>query len=113
MPRATEMIGVTSAIKMADVRDMGGDAAQDMFIREAAKDLEQKLHRFVGGARPRGEFVFQVTGPHDDPIQGLIYVHTLAAPFDLDRLPTDCDAYRVHVTQGGQAGVQFTEQGPA
>lgn len=103
-----EMMGVTSAVKMADVQDMGGDAAQDRFIRECAVDLEQKLRRFVGDARPAGDAVFQVTGPHSDPLQGLIYVHTLAAPFDPDTLPTDCDAYRVHVTEKGQGAVQFT-----
>lgn len=103
------MVGVSSAIRMSDVQTMGGDAAQDYFIREAAQDLQAKLQRFVGGATPRGEFVFQVQGPHDDPLQGMIYVHTLAAPFDLDALPTDCDAYRVHVTQAGQGQVQFTE----
>lgn len=97
-------VGVSNAVKMSDVAAMGGDAAQDQFIREAAQDLEQKLRRFVGDARPISDVAFQVTGPHSDPLQGLIYVHTLWANFDLDALPTDSDAYRTHVL--GEAGAK-------
>jgi hypothetical protein len=93
-----ELIGVSSAIQEAEIAGLT-DREQDDVIKRAAEDVTEKLRKFVGGVgtyrdRP---LVFEVTGPHEDPIQGRIHVHTVAGYFDLDTLPTDCDAYQVHV----------------
>lgn len=84
------------------------DAEQDELIARVAKKLVDDLQKFVGGARPRSEFKFWVTGPHEDPIQGRIHVHHLAAKFDLDELPNTCGAYRTHVMD--QPGVQVVQR---
>lgn len=102
-----EPVGVMSSMKDSDVANLTDDD-QDRLIAEEARRLEGLLARFVGYARPVSEAVFQVRGPFSDPLQGTIHVHVLAARFDLDELPRDSDAYRVHVleadgtTQGNQ-----------
>jgi PIN domain nuclease of toxin-antitoxin system len=75
------------------------DEAQDQFIAEVLKSCARDLEIFTRGARPMSEFVASVTGPHDDPIQGMIHAHTIAAKFDLDTLDPASDAYRVHVLE--------------
>lgn len=92
-----QTVGVSCTIKESDTNH-ATPAEQDRYIAEVAQRLVGDLRRFVADARPRSEFKFWVTGPHDDPLQGLIHVHHLAAAFDMDTLPTDCDAYRVHTT---------------
>lgn len=90
------MIGVSKSVKDSDVAGLTDDA-QDQYIAQVLKACASDLHRLVGGALPLSDFAASVTGPHDDPIQGMIHVHTVAAQFDLDQLPPECDAYRVHV----------------
>jgi hypothetical protein len=90
------MVGVSSTIPMHDVQTMGGEAAQDQFIKEVATDLVTKLRDMVADHRPVGDLAFQVTGPHQDPLQGLIYVHTVTGNWDLDLLPPTCEAVRIH-----------------
>lgn len=102
------MIGVSKAVKEADVYLLS-DNDQDLFIRQVGDALTQDLRKFTADAMPLSEHVFQVTGPHQDPLQGLIHVHTLTAQYDLDALPADSDAYRVHV--GTAEG--STDAGPA
>lgn len=89
-------VGASSTIPLHDVQGMGSDAAQDAFIKEAATHLQQKLRDMVADARPIGDLVFQVTGPHEDPLQGTIYVHTILGNFDMDTLSPTCEAYRIH-----------------
>lgn len=90
------LVGVSSTIKLDDVQDMASDRDQDDFIKEVAADLEKKLRDMVADARPVSPLAFQVTGPHTDPIQGVIWVHTLTGQFDLDLLPPTCEAVRIH-----------------
>lgn len=92
------MIGVTKAVKDFEVAGLT-DAEQDEYIGHVLKGCAADLEIFTRGARPLSEFVASVTGPHDDPIQGTIHVHTVAAKFDLDTLDPDSDAYRVHVLE--------------
>lgn len=91
-----ELIGVSKTVKDFDVNTLTDDE-QDQFIQEVLKGCAEDLRRLVMDARPLSEFVATVTGPHNDPIQGMIHVHTVAAHFDLDTLDTNSDAYQVHV----------------
>lgn len=103
------MIGVSKAVKDSDVRH-ATDAEQDAYIREVAVALSVELRMFTGEAMPISEATFEVKGPVDDPLQGLIHVHTLAAHYDLDTLPTDSDAYAVHVGRAQGSTDQGTTQ---
>jgi hypothetical protein len=96
-----ELLGVSSAIRDSEVAPLT-DAEQDRLIAEEAQRLQRELGKFVGGVEPyKGRpLVFDVKGPMTDPLQGVIHVHTVAGYFDLDRLPTDCEAYRTHVMAG-------------
>lgn len=102
-----ELVGVTSAIRDSEIRGLT-DAEQDRVIAEEAQRLQRLFKDFVGGTRPYKDrpLAFQVTGPHDDPLQGKIHVHTVTGWVDLDLLPNDCEAYRVHVQAGGDVTVQ-------
>lgn len=96
-----EMIGVTMAVKDFEVAGLS-DADQDAYqhhVLWGPDGCADRLGRFVGAVRPLSELVASVTGPHNDPIQGMIHAHTVAGKFDLDTLPTDSDAYRVHVLE--------------
>lgn len=97
MSRGTRFIGVSSAIRNDQIDGLT-DPEQDELIKRESNRLEGELREFVGLAVPRGDLVFNVTGPHEDPIQGRIWVHTMAGHFALDELPANCPAYRVHVT---------------
>lgn len=98
-------VGASTTIALADVKAMT-DREQDEFIRSAALDLQEKVRNMVAGAQPKGDLAFQVTGPHQDPIQGTIWVHTLFGVFDLDALPPECEAVRID--RDGTTG----DQGP-
>lgn len=96
------MIGVTKAVRDQDVFLLSDDD-QDSYIKTVLEACTADLARFTGNARPLSDFVASVTGPHDDPLQGPIHVHTVAAKFDLDALAPETDAYRVHVLEAAGA----------
>lgn len=102
-----ELVGISKAIKETEVAHLT-DAEQDDTIKRVADMMEGELRTFVAGARPDRDrpLMFVVRGPFNDPIQGTIHVHTMAGWFDLDDLPRDSDAYRVHVLEaaGAQQG---------
>lgn len=101
-----QFLGVSIAVKDADVADLT-DGEQDVFIREVATKMAPMLREYVKDTPPLSgtDLVFDVTGPHDDPLQGHIHVHTLSGWFDIDAIPTDAPAYLVW--RDGQ-----TPQGP-
>lgn len=103
------LMGVSSSVRDWEVARMT-DAAQDDMIRRESARLEAELQAFVGGARPKGDLIFTVRGPHSDPIQGNIHIHTMAGHFDTDDLPAQCPAYLVYVApEEGRADVQTME----
>lgn len=95
------------AVREDDVYRLS-DADQDVFIREVAQGMARDMRERTKDAVPLGDAVFQVTGPHRDPIQGVIHVHTIAAWFDLDRMATDApfrlEFIQAHGTEGTDAG---------
>lgn len=100
MTRVTQM-GVTIAVpaKYIDGRDPA-ELATD--VRDLADQAQPALRHYVGGTTPQGPLAVNFAGPVDDPIQGTIYALTLAAPFDADQLPVDCQAYLDY--SGGAGG---------
>lgn len=95
------------SVKEFDVRDLT-DAEQDQFIREVAESMAREFRERTKDTPPLGDAAFWVTGPHHDPIQGIIHVHHLAVWVDLDRVPNDApfrlDAdFSQVVTEGGAA----------
>ena len=93
-------IGVSKAVREDEVAHLP-DATQDGWIATILAACATDLEDFVGHARPREEIKWSVTGPHDDPIQGKIFVHKVSAMFDLDDLPSSAPAYRVYVHGDG------------
>jgi hypothetical protein len=91
-----QLVGVSSTIALHDVKGMTRPE-QDQFIKEVATDLHNKLRDMVANCAPASPIAFQVEGPFDDPLQGVIWVHTLAAHFDLDSLPRTCEAIRIEL----------------
>lgn len=91
------LMGVSKSVRHDQIRDLS-DAEQDDLIREIGNLLEVELREFVKGAPHVGDLVYEVQGPYDDPLQGKVYVHTMAGNFDLDRLDHSSQAYITHVT---------------
>lgn len=98
-------MGITVAVQADAVAAFDGDPEG---LRSEVRDLADQatvgLQRFVGGIRPRSEVAINFAGPENDPLQGWIYGLTVAAKFDTDDLPVDCEAYRVYVTERGERG---------
>lgn len=94
MSRVTQM-GLTVAVPAQYVQGLSPDDLRTE-VRELGEQMQPALRHYVGGIDPAGPFAVDWAGPEDDPIQGPIYALTLAAPFDADRLPTDCQAYLDH-----------------
>lgn len=84
------------------------DSEQDHFIAEVAKGMAKEMEERTKQARPIGDVAFTVTGPHDDPIQGLIHVHTISAWYDLDKVAADApfrvDFIQAHGTENTGGG---------
>lgn len=84
------------------------DAEQDQFIAEVAKGMAREMEERTKGARPIGDVAFTVVGPHNDPIQGLIHVHTISAWYDLDKVAADApfrlDFIQAHGTENSGEG---------
>lgn len=97
------ILGVTLAMPDRDVYLLNDDE-QDVLIAQVGEHLTEELRKFVGGAPPLSPLRYQVTGPHDDPIQGPIHVHTLVAEFDLDALPLGCAARETDAKDGPRLG---------
>lgn len=76
------------SVKDFDVRDLN-DREQDEFIKEVAQSMARDFRERTKDTPPLGDAQFWVTGPHHDPIQGIIHVHNLAMWVDLDRVPAD------------------------
>lgn len=68
-------------------------------VRDLADQIMPKLRIYVGQAKPQSPFATKFDGPVDDPLQGHIYALTVAALFDDDDLPADCNAY-IDVAEG-------------
>lgn len=80
------------------------DREQDQFIHEVAQKMQREMRERVKDARPISDIGFTVTGPHSDPIQGNIHVHTIHAWFDLDQMPADAQFrldYLATLAEGG------------
>jgi hypothetical protein len=98
-PLGTELMGVSIAIPLNETVDDDTKrpwSQQDWrdFIREAQPQMLDRLRQHVGGARFVAEPQMNVDGPHSDPLQGPIYVLTIAAWFHPASLSADCTAAR-------------------
>lgn len=92
-PYGTELMGVSVALPLAEMgsawdRDDWAEA-----IRIYQPEMLDMFRRHIGGVQPATMPTMTVDGPHDDPLQGLIYVMTCGAWVDPTRLPPDCTAY--------------------
>lgn len=93
-----QWLGVSKVVRMIDIEHLS-DPEQDDVIKATLAAAERDLGEFVGGTRPIGDLIAQVTGPHTDTILGLIYVHTVAGPFDVEAIPLGAPA-RAAVSTG-------------
>lgn len=91
-----QFIGVSSTIRENQINHLS-DPEQDELIKQEGRRLEGELRTFVQDLPPLSEVVFTVEGPKHDPLQGKVWVHTMAAFFDLDRLAPESPAYLTHV----------------
>lgn len=77
------------AVKDDDVYRLT-DAEQDWFIKDLGDKMVADMRERVKDARPINDAVsYWVTGPHSDPLQGIIHVHNISAWFDLDTMAAD------------------------
>lgn len=91
-PVGTELMGVSVALPLKEVEDW--DRADWVSaIRHYQPELLSMLRNHVGGTQPATEPQLNVDGPHADPLQGQLYVMTVAAWFSPASLPPDCPAY--------------------
>lgn len=98
-PVGTELMGVSVALPLKETIYEDTKLPWDQedwanAVRHYQPQLLEKLREHVGGARPQTEPTLNVDGPHADPIQGPIYVLTVAGWFFPGTLPVDCPAYR-------------------
>lgn len=79
------------------------DQEQDWFIRDLGEKMTQDMRERVKDARPLNDAVsYWVTGPHSDPLQGIIHVHHLSAWFDVDTMAPDAQ-FRIDFLNAGTA----------
>ncbi len=106
-PYGTDFMGVSTALPLQEVTHDDGQpwdqAEWRAFIQYAQPQMLEMLRIHVGGAQPAAEPQFSLDGPHDDPIQGPIYVMTAGAWVNPLSLPVDCPAYRaIHAPEAGR-----------
>lgn len=103
-PLGTELMGVSVAIPVKEaVNDDDTPWDQEGWataVRYYQPQMLDKLREHVGGARFRTEPQLSVDGPHSDPLQGQLYVMTVAAWFNPLELSVDCPAYRARSSRG-------------
>lgn len=99
-PAGTELMGVSIALQHQDVADWDQDGWANA-VQYYQPQLLDMLRTHVGGARFQTEPQVHVEGPHSDPIQGTIYVMTVAAWFSPLDLSVDCSAYKARSSRSG------------
>lgn len=107
MTRVTQM-GLTVAVPARDMPDTR--AAARAYLQDLAEQQTEAVRIAAGGVQPDGPIAVKVDGPTQDPILGNIFAVTVAAPFDADRLPPDCEFYAAY--NGGAGGTYQPDQGP-
>lgn len=98
-PDGCKLIGVARAVQHSQIESMP-DGQQDSLIRDVLALCQADLKTMVGGVQPLGPLAGTVTGPHSDTILGPIHTLTVAGYFRIADLPSDCQAYVLHVTGG-------------
>lgn len=83
--------GVSAAVQAKTLDGLGRHELTGL-VRDLVDQLEPELRRHIGDVKPKGPPLVNMSGPHSDPLQGLIYVVSLAVPVETDDLPTDCSA---------------------
>lgn len=91
------------AVKEFDVRGLT-DREQDEFIKTVAEKMTAEMRARVKDAPAVSDVSFLITGPHNDPLQGLIHVHQIACWFDLDDMPRDAPFYLDATAQEASTG---------
>ena len=100
------------AVKDDDVYRLT-EKEQDWFIQDLGSKMETDMRDRVLDARPLQDAIsYWVTGPHSDPLQGLIHVHHISAWFDLDTMPAEAQ-FRLEALTAGQADTAPLEGGEA
>jgi hypothetical protein len=103
-PVGTELMGVSVALPLKEVTHDDGTAWDNddwaAAVRYYQPQMLDRLREHVGGARFQTEPQLSVDGPHSDPLQGTLYVMTVAAWFNPLDLSVDCPAYRARTSRG-------------
>jgi hypothetical protein len=90
------------AVKDDDVYRLS-DSDQDRLIQEVNESMVRDMRERTKDAQPEGgTFSLWVTGPHQDPLQGTIHVHHIAAWYDLDKMQADAQ-FRLDALAAGTA----------
>jgi hypothetical protein len=90
-----EVCGVTAAIPASDLMK-GSRAEVGAYLRDVYAHLERALREHTGNAKPQGQPSFQIDGPNDSDLLGVIYTASLGVPVEVNDLPLDCTAYEAH-----------------
>lgn len=100
-PHGTELMGVSVALPLKEVAGWDHADWQDA-VTHYQPDMLEMLRIHLGNAQPASMPQLTVDGPHDDPLQGQLYVMTCAAWVNPDALPPDCPAYVARGTARGR-----------
>jgi len=84
--------GVSTAIQASMLDGLSKQDTGSLF-RNLGDQLAPELRRHIGDVKPKGDPLVDVSGPHLDPVQGMIYVMSMAVLVETDDLPADCPAY--------------------
>lgn len=95
-----QFAGVSTAVQAKTLDGLGRYEITGLF-RDLVDQLVPELRRHIGDVKPHGSPLVNVNGPQSDPLQGVIYVVSLAVPVETDDLPTDCSARQALVQRQG------------
>jgi hypothetical protein len=102
-------MGLTVAVPLKELEDLDQEQRR-VYLQSLAEQMQPALRRAAGGLDPQGPVSVRLHDSEDHPIMGQIMAVTIAAPFDADALPADCEFYAAY--NGGRGGVHQADQGP-
>lgn len=112
MSRRLEWAGASFSMPAADVEAVKAEGREALrsYVRDAGQQALEHLRSATGGILLRSEPIVRFDGPTDDPLQGWIYVLSIAAQVDVDELPAGStmraayDRHGVLTTEPGFVG---------
>lgn len=100
---STGQVGVSVMIRTADLQGMDRDQVR-AYVQDLAEQATEELRRIAGGAEPVGPVSVRLDDTTEHALLGTIMPLHVAAPFDLDALPRDSEAFATYHQPPTQTG---------